>query len=279
MLEPTVLKFTGESNDAYLYNYMTSKQPMFAWANRDGNKVKKITAFYYCRELFTTYINNNLMGNEHYTYIDRPIERGKIQLIIIMRKMYDKNRFDRVQSCINLLNVIERYYGWEESDAYNIKHVSKKIETDKLHNMYIIGTKKWMKSIHMISLLILILRVGSCYNFSQIANFKDLIKEIQKDPDKIFSKSTSERKYMVDDWEKLTRILPKYTNIIMGDYNNLFKGFSFKYLYNDTLYINQEGISSLCDNTTEYTRLGNRLNFLYKDKKSSKSKGKFNAKV
>jgi len=243
------IEFDDEEEAADVFTYNKDAM-LFAWARKYKDKINIITTFEKCREEFTDQfmecLERDRLDSKSYKGIhttNRRINKERTQFVILIDKY---NCRKRIESAMNILNIIEEHYGWEKTNAYYVK--SKSTTTSMNTIIFFDGCIKRIKSPHMISLLTLIIRSGKADNFVKQKTFKSLIGNIKKISNdlhidiKLDGTYTPYKKDIIN-----LCCLLRYTKVLMGDYNNLFRGFNKRYFCDEGEYGGSgEGIMVLC---------------------------------
>lgn len=223
--------------------------PIFFWANIVDGALKSAQEFHTCRESLASQARNYFNGKEK----KDTINPNNISLGILK---FGFNNIDRLKSAHNVLNVIEEHYGWVKTkmwilDKKSCQKPASCSSEREYEVVYFKGSKKWLKSSHMISLFALILRLSLRKTFKNVKKFDDFLRKVKS------SKSND------NDMRWMKRAIQNM-DVILGDYNNLFRGMTTKRMYDDNILANYhasyaEGINRLCAGETGDKKLYNRL--------------------
>jgi len=221
--------------------------PIFALAGPvKGGRVKSISQFNYCRETTCEVIRQEVRGITR-----RGLKTSKLY-VVMNRRMYRSNPKggaavfkNQVLAAQEMVNAVERHYGWALTRVYKTKPVKEQQEVPNREQFYyIVASKRWMKAPAMLSLFLLIFRIG---RFNSKYRFKGKIKSIN-DLFKILDRSGS-RAPIPDDLATFGDLGPKRVRLLLDNYQDIFGNRGMKKLYypakSHRLFT--EGIQSACD--------------------------------
>ena len=233
---------------------------MYAYCSKPINgAVKQLTEFHDCREETTEEIfdNNKLIPKGKLRYIVRVISEkaapGK-----------QRNKFDRdVAAGVRILNIMEKRHGWTLTKMIDVKE-SKSTKATGLYSSnkiifttfrkVIMGSKRWSRAPHMISLFLLIFRLATKHHkFAKIKTYKALA-------------DACSQKYRLFDLEDVTATF-KYWDIVMSKYTSIFANLSRKDNFNEKSYSDDygyEGVYVLCCAESNNEILNSRFKRLVK---------------
>jgi len=269
----------------------------------NSGRVKITSYFDSCRESAVNLIRNQIEDSDP-PLASKRIDLKKTRILLYAKSNNDatiesKRRFSKrkdkeIALGIKLVNHYEKKLGWlltkmvkvdidETNRNYSKISKIKRLKNAKSPfltprrddvsdtiNMYIIvATNKWLKSPHILSLYLLMLRLG-CSGFK--SNFKtheELIKDLEK---------FSNRRGFKDSHH--VRDTFKMWDVILENYNKLFKRKSINRLYSSKYLINgcqgfSEGITRLCTGLSRDNKISmeiadickrNNIEFTYKVK-------------
>jgi hypothetical protein len=244
MVSKRVLKvktLKGEYDSSYAHTGL-----MFAYCSKIiNNEVKQTTNFCSCREDLASYLfydKRNKMPIDRSRYIVRHIADGSNKKASeAAEKWFNKT----TEAGLRIVNAMEDRHGWPLSNMTDVIPNINKIPTD-YHNSgrelitfrkVLIGSGKWLKSPHMISLYILLFRLGGNRKFSSIKDYKGLSKAC----------NACNAKQIGDAYHVFRTF--KFWDMIMANFDKMFAGMptrsNFKAEKYDGDYYD-EGISKLC---------------------------------
>jgi len=240
----------------------------FCTGPNDKNESTVITPMGYCREILTNsmYIHMSPESNEgddRYEGID--ISRLRLIARIVLNNKHDavdrekliERFFDRLSVGVKMLNILEERNSWVLTTLHDTIHG---IHPDLITKM-VVGSSRWLKSAHMLSLFCLLIRVATDtsveFTDKNVTDFKSLDKAMKDygiEPTDTYG--LSDKKYIYAVWP--------YVDTIMKNYRVLFKGTLIKSNWvigkNDRYYT--EGIHKLCSGGSADEKLSGRFSGL-----------------
>lgn len=293
-------KIILEDFDDLLNHYYYEVDPDFAFCSKEKNgKAELLTQFATCRETIAGELFAKISGNfndRRQSFQDRIMKIPSDKTCIAIRLIqgwdeYYYARYNRdreaamrlaetfpktIESALYILNLIENVYGWEKTTARPAtikKHnvVVQPSGSARMQAACLYADKRWMRSPHVLSLFLLLIRApftsaGSLKGLNKIKTFEGLLK-----------KFTASRGRGGDG--SYLRLAAKYMPVIFNHFEELFgkslsKNYdpdSYKEKYNAHLgdYINyvNEGISTLCKGQSTNEKIARAFAILSKDPK------------
>jgi hypothetical protein len=168
----------------------------------------------------------------------------------------EKKTNETMKSVSKILKIVERRYKFELSKLYRVKH-----DGTNPFMFMVIGSNKWIRSPHMISLYLLLIRLGIAFykiadkdTSNAINTYDKLIKWIDKNQNDIKNRAP----YVLTSY--------KYWGILLSNFDHLFKGIKMKDAYARKNYnncsIDVEGIDRLCHGGSNFDELQKRFDKL-----------------
>jgi len=259
---------------------------MFAYCGKpDKDNVYQLTSFMSCRE--------DLAGEMY--GIGKRRGKGIIQIDkarFLVRIIFDPTekyaasttkRFEvSVKTGLRMLNIVEKRYNWPLTKMYDVAPIDiprrtntptsfsdyERKTTRRILMKMIVGSKRWIRSPHMISLFLLLFRFPHSdalainhRKFEKVKSYSGLVKAC-KSPynggvasDVVYVNNTI-----------------KFWDILLGDFDNLFRDMPLKENFSSKAYKDgyscTEGVDRLCRLCSEHDDLQKR--FVAKAKKSKK---------
>ena len=179
-----------------------------------------LTPFGYCRECLTGYMWGEITSEKKRRKYN--IDLNKIRLVA--RIVLHSNKTDSINNTnekvffkgldtgLRIVNILEERNGWPLSKMHSIN-------SEKIHKMLrtkmIIGSARWLRSAHMLSMYCLLFRVAAYSDqFKSIKNFKNLNKAMEKYG--TLGAVKPDRKYIYHAWP--------YIDALMANFDSFFKG-------------------------------------------------------
>jgi hypothetical protein len=206
-----------------------------------NNKVKPLSNFCSCREelagcLF--YDDRNKIPIDRSRYVVRHITASSNA--VASEKWFDKT----TEAGLRIVNIMEARHEWPltkmldvEPDVNDITNYDTSVRQLTILRKVLIGSNKWMRSPHMISLYILLFRLGTHSKFSSIKSYKKLSEVCNTCSSKQFG-----------DMGHVFRTF-KFWDILMANFDKMFTGMPTRHNFNSAKYAHghyDEGITKLC---------------------------------
>lgn len=223
----------------------------FAYASAvENNAVMPCTPFEGCRESVTGLLRDQLMGTKQWDCHEIPLNKARFLLYFRhpgekVNRSAAQERFRKVVFAgVKLANAYESKLGWPLTKMYKVE-IIQKISTKNTF-FYIVGSRRWIKAPALLSLYLLLIRLGH-HHVIQKKAFKtyDTAFETLKTICKRGSLPTDLFYFKMhgDQWM-----------LVLENYNKLFKKRTIKDLYRPAKQYNNnyfpEGINTLCDGNT-----------------------------
>jgi hypothetical protein len=268
MKKPIILE---EGPDA-VTNYYGHNYIGWGFCTRpDKNNVSTIVSeLAYCRESLTNDMYEH-MESKGRSY--RGIDHNRLRLIarIILTDSHSANAkmrqveqfFEGLEVGIKMLNIMEERHRWSLTKLYDTQH---KIHKNLVTKM-LIGSSRWMKSPHMLSLFCLIIRVAvqdrRWFPAKKVSDFKSVDKLMRAYGE---NRRTSDKRYIYKSWP--------YVDKLMATYNIFFKHTDLKRNWSTRVNRNyyNEGIDRLLGECSSGDRLLNRRAFELRKKADESQK-------
>ena len=209
-----------------------------------NNQVKQLSYFSSCREDLSSYLFNDDRFNDERGKVSAHRSRYIVRHITgspnskASEKWFDK----ATEAGLRIVNIIEARHGWPLTKMFDVESSSIRYATQQLTTFYkvLIGSSRWKKSPHMISLYVLLFRIGANSKFSSISSYEEISKAC----------STCRTSRLNDnDAARVARTF-KFWDMIMANFDKMFAGMSTKDNFKAKGYggdYYNEGISKLCD--------------------------------
>jgi len=207
----------------------------------------------YCRESLTTTMFAHMSpktnsNSRSYKGIDKNRLRIVARIVLDGRNPDDAKEksitkfFKGVSAGVKILNVLEERNGWQLTKIRNTVH---EIHPD-LVTIMLVGSSRWLKSAHMLSLLLLLVRIATRsmgqFDEKKVTDFEALDKIM-----KGYGRNSS-RGYGLSDPNYIYTVWP-YVDVLMKNYVSFFKGTNIKknWKLGENGYYYNEGIYKLCE--------------------------------
>jgi hypothetical protein len=242
--------------------------PYWGWCKLNGTNVTHSGQLHHCRELVANEIRRAFLSFG----IDKSnIDCKKACLLSThyegasyKTKAKHKQHKEYILKCLRFLNIFEKNSKWPLTQMYEIDYRPK-----EHYSIYlIIGDKRWLRSPHILSLWLLLMRVGrniNDENFELVETSKGSTSTVLK-----ALKQSSEQDNSISSTEMgfIKQALP-YTYLILQHHTELFKGLTTRrnFCIEKNLTgsdYTREGISKLCSGYTRDKKLFERLMALKK---------------
>jgi hypothetical protein len=247
------LKIAGENISWIRYHKIAEVFFGFACPPDKNNTVSFATSTTNCRETLAQFVTARLGSIQECSVLRRPQMRiNRLHLIIHIHKA-------KLDKAIEVLNVIEKELGWVLTKAHELKIVYKTKAVPAVVMMhqhylhYVTATNRWMKSPHLLSLFVLLLRsIKADFPIGEASSIDKLFVKLRRLSDYInFSGEINSH------GEKTGFSIP----VILKNYSKLFGNRSTYDLFNPStgpLRAN-EGIRMLSRGTSADTELVQKI--------------------
>lgn len=233
----------------------------FGLANINGKEIDASGGFHTCREGLLSKISDSLNHlNTDKAHMLLKWEAGSTKAL--ETKDLTKNDLDNqkwIETSLRLLHLYEKMAGWPLTKMYRVK--TDNGDNTKLY--YCISSRRWIKAPYLISLYILLVRIGRfkyLHGFKTEENLADIIGKLNNG--KLGSNSSDEI-YMRDTFQ--------YWRTIVTKYADLFRKKKIEYYWSkerltEDAYIGYEGIAYLSSGSTHNKTLHSKFMKLHKEK-------------
>lgn len=269
MLQKTKYKFEGslpEKPGAY-FNFAFA----LGHAPDDKGKVEAALGFHTCREGLVGNMRDSIMGNS-----STAIKTDKMRMLF--RWTLGKNRThdeaehrEWLNRGLSVLHAYERFAGWPLTKVYSLD-CGKKFDYVKTY--YFLSSRRWIKASYLVSLYILMVRLG---RNSDLSGFKGAAG-FEKLANGLMNKYTAAN----GGWNKLPasfnsdvgwlRLTLPYWGVVLKGYPEMFRKMKVTHYWSHDRINDSggasEGIAYLCDGSTNYKTARKKL--LELSKKSKK---------
>jgi len=172
------------------------------------------------------------------------------------QKIMTKNNLNNqkwIEKGVNLLHFYERMAGWPLTKIYKVKTNF----DDSVKLYYFLSSRRWIKAPYLMSLYILLIRIGKFDYFEDFKTYDDLIKIVGK----INRSNSPDERYIVDTF--------KYWKTIVKNYPELFRKRKIEYYWsterlNTDGYVGYEGIAYLSSGSSNNIELHGKFMELHK---------------
>jgi len=254
-------------------NFYASRAIRWCWCSKpDKDKnIRSTGTWSNCRETVANDIKRDVKSHKKHFNLDMRTARILCGFSIAKtatEETYNKTKksfMAKMQRAVNFINILEERHGWgltklHEVDPSNDKLEGKKhpwsktllVPAPNILCMFT-GSQKWLRSPHMVSLWLLILRTAGHKYLWNPKTYEALEKKVANYLEKTKSSDAS-----------YVRASYPYWDAIMGNYTKLFKGFPVSRNFTPKAWcgndINNEGIYKLCKGTTADRDLLTRFN-------------------
>jgi len=141
--------------------------------------VAQITDLVFCREVFIEDLYD-LVDDGEVGFLNKPImvcvsKDNRSNVSDPVYKATSREIIKQLTSAVRALNVMEKHLGWKLSTLYKCK--SPALRKNDTHAFTVVGSKRWLKSSALISIYLLMLRLGKFgVALSKIKKVSDLEK-------------------------------------------------------------------------------------------------------
>jgi hypothetical protein len=203
----------------------------FSWLapGKTKSEFSQVTGWHSCRETFTGEICKFVsLKVPHIWTPKRDLDFKKTQVAVVRRhKKTDfvkntKSDLKWMRCSARMLNVFEKSQGW------SLTHVGMcddpNIENDSINVFTFNSSPKWMHAPQLLSIYLLIIRLGRFYEefskFKSVDDLENMYKIFSKDRDK---RTMTDPAWFIETW--------KYWMLVLNNHNILFFGKSLKENY------------------------------------------------
>lgn len=214
-----------------------------------------------CRETIVDHVRRQLQDTPNSKKRELNIDMNRTRLILFSKtsahnqertiKAFNTRRNREMLVGLKLVNHYERKYGWPRTKMqklHNGKIISGGTDVSNTIHMYmVVGSSRWMKSPHLLSLYLLLLRLGIRGFKADFNTHTQLTKELEA-----FIANNSRGNGVRRGDAAHVRVTYKKWDLLLKSYNKLFNKRTTKSLYDKKSLVNpgaafSEGIRKLCD--------------------------------
>ncbi len=247
-----------------LENFYSCDDPQYFWAKVVGDVVIQLSLPHTCRESLASVARSFInKGGKIIPNAPRTVESIFLNRTRIVMVIDNTMGAKWMEGGLHILNLVEAHYGWPLTKMNFIKKVTRPNIGQKYEIALFDGSRKWLRSTHMISFFTLLIRLGRNKHIREVKTFEEMKKRLAK-----------YKQNMHGDTFWAAQAIEK-ADVIMGDYTKLFRGFNRKSLYETTKFKDtidrsgfNEGISKLCREKSFDKKLLNRLQNICKEHKA-----------
>ena len=212
--------YDGRSQKLDIYAQYTSSSYKFRWLDKmSGGAYQILDVWHECRETFAARFK--VVYDERYNLssnIDkgtlRYMDRRKLRLLVHIHTNEKKvlDAFEgEIKNAKRIINAFEKYLGWslttvreaKDKDGFYGKSSTKMKGNDRALGYVLAASSKWMRSPQLISLYLLLIRLGRLKGY--VEDFKDF-SDLHKIVKKIKGKETTGRTFA----DRIRRELDNY---------------------------------------------------------------------
>ena len=235
----------------------------FGLAKLNEDKVEVVDNFYSCRDGLLGRIHTNII----HTNIEK-IKTDKTHMLLqwcagspaqLSKAQITENNLKNqkwIENSIKFLHLYEKLAGWPLTKTHRVK--TDNDDATKLY--YFLSSRRWIKAPYLISLYVLLIRIGRFDYFDKFKTYKDLTSVVDK-----LSKTTgptTDERYIIETF--------KYWKTIATCYPDLFRKKKIEYYWSNgnlssDSYIGYEGISYLSGGTTRNKTLYDKFMKLHNE--------------
>ncbi|TFH23772.1 hypothetical protein E4G67_02700 [Candidatus Bathyarchaeota archaeon] len=231
--------------------YYASRTLQWCWCSKPTTgKVRATGTWSNCRETVAMDIKRDVLSNKSKFGLDLKTARILCQISVgskvgeVGLETIKKQFANKMQRAVNFLNILEAKHDWVLTKLHELKF---SIEYDYgAQNIVCMftGSRKWLRSPHMVSLWLLLLRTGSHKLLWNPKSYADLKKKTTRYLEKTTSTDALYMRVSFPHWNK-----------IMANHVKLFKGFPIERNFNpkkawNGFDVGNEGIRKLCDGSS-----------------------------
>lgn len=230
----------------------------FGLADVNEKEVEAFGGFHTCREGLLSKISSDTDNiNTDKAYMLLKWEAGSknaLEAEDITKNNLSNQKW--IETSLKLLHLYEKIAGWPLTKMYRVK--TDNGDNTKLY--YCISSRRWIKAPYLMSLYVLLVRIGRfdyLYNFKTEENLAEIVSKLS-----IGNNSTDER-YIKETFQ--------YWRTIVTKYGDLFRKKKIEYYWSkerltEDAYVGYEGISYLSSGSTYNKTLYDKFIKLHKEK-------------
>lgn len=186
--------------------------------NKDDFKIRtQLTSFHSCRERVTSnarsYINKySFSGNLKSLFEKYELDLTKAR-ILIATETGDKSQKDYIFAAKKVINIFEKEAGWIKSVITTTKHN----DITEGQVWLLTGSKNWITTPQMLSLICLIFRIGvtfKCFNkVETIKDLNDVFKSLAKNSDEEYN----DKRFIGPMRKHIVNLMKNFSKVFTGD--------------------------------------------------------------
>lgn len=239
---------------------------------------KQVCVLTPCRESLAVYLKDVVVKRSVYA---KGFDHNNTVIVCLLlpgKKMFKKVKKQIVthfESSVNLVNFFERQAGFNLTKAHNVKLVGGPVGL-KAYGRLFIGPKEWIQSPYMLSIYVMLLRLGKFRQFGNIRNYRQFCNrahELVETMKKFVKRGTKSYEKDLFFWPRCASHdafhLYHTARLIMPFIKNLDK--LFKNRTRESIFtkceVYSDGFSALCLGKTHDSDLNHKFFELCKQKK------------
>jgi hypothetical protein len=166
-----------------------------------------------------------------------------------------------IENSVRLLHLYERIAGWPLTKTYKVK-----TDKDNIKLYYFLSSRRWIKAPYLMSLYILLIRIGKLEYLDDFKTYDDLTEIVNK----LSAGKQAQQAGCDNDERYITNTFP-YWKTIAENYGELFRKKKIEYYWSKERlttdsYVGYEGIDYLSSGNTHNSTLYKRFMELHKKK-------------
>ena len=206
-----------------------SESIWFSWlATPKKDIYKQVTSWHTCRETFIQEISDYFEGDGESWYYPGNFDTSRLRLITCrkhgpnikgraLKLVIEKDRKWAIESC-RLLNIFEAYQGWSRTKLHVGPHMKNQLLT--ANTFVFVGSQKWLRAPQLLSLYLLILRLGRMYKytkgFNSLNDLEALEAELKKKKRYLTNQGARDVDWMRDGYKHWTTVLDNHKKLFFS---------------------------------------------------------------
>lgn len=271
-----VISLTPESKvqigAAVIYGF-SGLRMAFCTAPDADNQIDIVYRADHCRETIVDHIRRQLQSDPDLKDKKSNIDMNRTRLILFSKtsahnqertiKAFNTRRNREMLVGLKLVNHYERKHGWPRTKMqklHNGEIIAGGTDVSNTIHMYtVVGSSRWIKSPHLLSLYLLLLRLGIRGFRADFKTHTQLTKELE-----VFITKNSRSNGVRRGDAAHVRVTYKKWDLLLKSYNKLFNKRTTKSLYDKKSLVNpgaafNEGIRKLCDGNSHDLDISHRF--------------------
>lgn len=269
MTKPKTLKLiTGNYAG---WDMFTNTTFSFAHARREKNKIIQLTEFDTCRESFANRIYDDLALPECKLSVRKLQCLVRITIPVYACDAKVRKFGNQTKAGIKVLNILEDHYDWPLTKMFDVEPTTHSVlgyGKQRSFSKLLVGSSKWRKSSHMLSLFLLLFRLPTrSAKFYKVENYEQLMELCRQYAGLPEPGSKGVAKAVSGDKHYIARTM-KFWDPLMTNLDKMFKGMIAKRIFDKDGYhqrYRNEGISKLCGFQCSNTEINKRFAILAKN--------------